>query len=181
MRILFHAAVLLVASQLFGCASVSNGTRGSMRIETVSQSGEPIEGAQCSLTNNKGSVSVTTPGSVLVHRSSSDLHIDCKKDGQPTGSAVVMSRIAGSFFGNILIGGGIGMIVDHSNGSAYNYPEWIKLAMGDSLVFDRKDFVAGAPTAPQGASQKEAGKAAPPPEAAPQAPSADAKPAASTP
>ena len=67
------------------------------------------------------------------------------------GAGIVTSRLAGSMFGNILLGGGIGMIVDHSNGSAYNYPEWIKLVMGDSAaVFDRKDFVAGAPTQSRG-------------------------------
>ena len=49
-------------------------------------------------------------------------------------------------FGNILLGGGIGAIVDHSNGSAYNYPDWMKLVMGKSLSFDRKDTLPNSPT-----------------------------------
>ena len=49
-------------------------------------------------------------------------------------------------FGNILIGGGIGAIIDHSNGSAYNYPEWMRIVLGDNLVFDRRDFASGVPT-----------------------------------
>ncbi|CAM3782010.1 hypothetical protein [Roseateles saccharophilus] len=161
MRLIIYAALVAVSLQLVGCASVSNGTTGSMRVETVSAAGQAVEGATCNLTNDSGTVSVTTPGSVLVHRSSSDLHVECKKVGEPSAAGTVTSRVAGSLFGNILIGGGIGAIVDHSNGSAYNYPEWIRLVMGDSeAVFDRKDFVAGAPTLsrkpPTGAERKEA-------------------------
>ena len=33
-------------------------------------------------------------------------------------------------FGNILLGGGIGAIVDHNNGTAYDYPSPIKIFMG---------------------------------------------------
>ena len=146
MRFLIKAAVLLAATQLFGCASVSNGTTGTVRLETVSKAGTPIEGAQCSLVNDSGTVTLTTPGSVVVHRSSSDLKIDCRKADQPAGSAVAISRVTGSMFGNILIGGGIGAIIDHSNGSAYNYPEWMRIVLGDNLVFDRRDFASGVPT-----------------------------------
>lgn len=147
MKFIVYAAAATVVLQLFGCASVSNGTTGSMRVETISKAGQPVEGASCNLTNDSGTYIVTTPGSVVVHRSSSDLRVECKKPGEPTGAGTVTSRVAGSMFGNILLGGGIGAIVDHSNGSAYNYPEWIKLVMGDTeAIFDRKDFVAGAPT-----------------------------------
>ncbi|XHS79174.1 hypothetical protein ACFJGW_04175 [Burkholderiaceae bacterium UC74_6] len=176
MKFIIYAAVAVAALQLVGCASVSNGTSGSMRVETVSKAGQPVEGAICNLTNDSGSFTVTTPGSVLVHRSSSDLRVECKKAGEPTAAGTVTSRVAGSLFGNILIGGGIGMIVDHSNGSAYNYPEWIRLVMGDTeAIFDRKDFVAGAPTL----SRKEA-PVVERKEAATPAPAPADKPAASS-
>ena len=153
LKFIIHAATAAAVLQLFGCASVSNGTTGSMRVETVSKAGQPVEGAFCNLTNDSGTFTVTTPGSVVVHRSSSDLRIECKKSGEPTGAGTVTSRVAGSMFGNILLGGGIGAIVDHSNGSAYNYPEWIRLVMGDTEgSFDRKDFVAGTPTLSRTAS-----------------------------
>jgi len=115
-----------------------------MRVETVPKTGQPVEGAVCNLTNDSGTFTVTTPGGVLVHPSSLDLRVECKKPGEPTAYGTVTSRVAGSMFGNILLGGGIGSIVDHSNGSAYNYPEWIRLVMGDNDgIFDRRDFVAG--------------------------------------
>lgn len=41
-----------------------------------------------------------------------------------------MSDMKGSMFGNILLGGGIGAIIDHNNGSAYEYPAFIQVIMG---------------------------------------------------
>jgi hypothetical protein len=149
MRIFFMSLALVAASQIVGCASVSNGTSGPIRVETIGSDGVAVAGAKCDLTNDYGTFSVVTPASVIVHRSSKDLQVTCKKDGLPDATANVISRTTGSMFGNILIGGGIGAIVDHSNGSAYNYPEWIKFVMGQFAIFDRKDFVEGAPTAPQ--------------------------------
>jgi hypothetical protein len=148
MKKITSAFLVAVATQLIGCASVSNGTTGTIRIETVAKDGKAVEGAKCNLSNDSGTVSVVTPGSVMVHRSSSDLKIDCKNEGaEPsTATGTAVSRVTGSMFGNILLGGGIGAIVDHSNGSAYNYPEWMRLVMGEISFFDRKDSVSGVPS-----------------------------------
>ncbi len=51
-------------------------------------------------------------------------------------------------FGNILLGGGIGMIVDHNRGTAYTYPTWIQLVFGKTLAFDRRDEKEGHPVPP---------------------------------
>ena len=142
----FTALGLIVSSQLVGCASVSNGTTSAIKIDTLSKDGRSISGARCELSNDSGTVSLTTPGSVIVHRSSSDLKITCTKDGFDPASGTATSRMTGSFYGNILIGGGIGMIVDHSNGSAYNYPEWMQLVMGSNLFFDRRNSADNLPT-----------------------------------
>ena len=40
-------------------------------------------------------------------------------------------------FGNIILGGGIGAIIDHNKGTAYTYPQWIRLVVGKALGFDR--------------------------------------------
>lgn len=151
MRLFFLFATLLAGSQIVGCASVSNGSSGPIRVETVDAAGAAVSGARCDLVNDYGTFSVTTPASVIVHKSSKDLQVTCKKEGLPDGSANVTSRVTGSMFGNILLGGGVGAIVDHSNGSAYNYPEWLRLVMGKFSVFDRKNVVDGAP-APETAS-----------------------------
>jgi hypothetical protein len=41
-------------------------------------------------------------------------------------------------FGNIIFGGGIGAIIDHSNGTGYDYPNQIPVRMGESVVVDKK-------------------------------------------
>jgi hypothetical protein len=111
--------------------------------------GVAVVGAKCDLTNDYGTFSVVTPASVIVHKSSKDLQVICKKDGLADATANVTSRVTGSMFGNIILGGGIGAIVDHSNGSAYNYPEWMKFVMGQFGIFDRKNSVEGAPNTAQ--------------------------------
>ena len=58
-------------------------------------------------------------------------------------------------FGNIILGGGIGAIIDHNKGTAYTYPTWVQLIFGKSLVFDRSAEKEGQPTVPaeQGTAQ----------------------------
>lgn len=50
-----------------------------------------------------------------------------------------ISRAAGSMFGNILFGGGIGALIDHNKGAGYNYPDELPVQMGASVTVDRKD------------------------------------------
>ncbi len=38
--------------------------------------------------------------------------------------------IKGAMFGNIIFGGGIGAIIDHVSGAAYEYPTFIQVIMG---------------------------------------------------
>ncbi|MEY3286648.1 MAG: hypothetical protein RL500_1378, partial [Pseudomonadota bacterium] len=47
--------------------------------------------------------------------------------------------------GNIIFGGGIGAIIDHTKGTAYTYPTWVQLVFGRSLVFDRSAEKEGMP------------------------------------
>jgi hypothetical protein len=49
-------------------------------------------------------------------------------------------------WGNLIIGGGIGAIIDHNKGTAYTYPTWVQLIFGKTLVFDRTTEKEGQPT-----------------------------------
>jgi hypothetical protein len=40
-------------------------------------------------------------------------------------------------WGNIVFGGGIGAIIDHSKGTGYAYPDQIQIIMGKSRTLDR--------------------------------------------
>ena len=82
------------------------------------------------MVNDEGTWFIVTPVSAFVHRSNNDLQVVCKKEGIDVGTANVVSRTKGNMFGNLLIGGGIGAIIDHNNGSAYEYPSLIKIFMG---------------------------------------------------
>jgi hypothetical protein len=64
--------------------------------------------------------------------------VTCKKDGLPDGLLKAISRAAGSMFGNIVFGGGIGALIDHSKGTGYDYPDQLPVKMGESVVVDRK-------------------------------------------
>ena len=123
-------AVVLMSALTSGCASITGSSNQSVSVQTREQGGGEVTGAACELTNNKGKWFVTTPGSVMIHRSNDDMQVLCNKAGVEPGRAAVVSETKGSMFGNILFGGGIGAIVDHNNGSAYEYPALIQILMG---------------------------------------------------
>lgn len=113
-----------------GCASITGTENQSVSVQTRQQTGAEVVGAFCELTNNKGKWFVTTPGSVSIHRSNDDMQVICKKENFENGRAAVVSDTKGSMFGNIIFGGGIGAIVDHNKGTAYEYPTVIDILMG---------------------------------------------------
>lgn len=140
------AAFALLA--LAGCATITTEASQLIRVETLTGSGAELTGAACRLQNDGGTLSLTTPGAARVPRSSADLTIHCTAAGHPDARATVTSRVGAGMFGNILFGGGVGAIIDHGKGTAYNYPTWVQPVMGETLSFDRSDFVEGRPTPP---------------------------------
>ncbi len=139
---------------LNGCASIIGQTSQQIRIETFNQQGEPITGANCNLGNDFGQNSGAVPGQITVHRSSKDLRVECSKPGYADAYAQAVSRANIGMYGNILFGGIIGVVVDHSRGAGYTYPQWMNLVMGNTLDFDRsrdKDGQASVGTTRNGA------------------------------
>ena len=124
-------AVVLIS----GCASIVSGHNQSVSVETR-QSGQAIVGANCKLSNNKGTWFITSPGSVTVSRSFEDMTVNCEKAGDQPGISIVKSSTKAMAFGNILFGGVIGVGVDVATGAAYDYPPLITVEMGQptSLV-----------------------------------------------
>jgi hypothetical protein len=110
-----------------------------LSLTTEDEKGLGLEKAKCSLRNDKGSWDAESPTFIYIRRSSEDLLVECKKEGYPNGSLRTISRAAGGMFGNIIFGGGIGAIIDHSKGTGYNYPNTLLVKMGASVVVDRSD------------------------------------------
>jgi len=114
-----------------GCSTISGGgTSQPVSVQSFTPDGSDMDGAKCEMTNDEGTWFVVTPGSTIVRRSNKDLQVICKKPGVDIGTANVVSRTKGNMYGNILLGGGIGAVIDHNNGSAYEYPALIKIFMG---------------------------------------------------
>jgi len=125
--------IFVIALGVFttGCSTITGGgTTQSLSVQTFANDGREIDGAKCDMTNDEGTWFVVTPGSTVVRRSNKDLQVICKKPGVDVGSANVVSKTKGNMWGNLILGGGIGAVIDHNNGSAYDYPALIKVFMG---------------------------------------------------
>lgn len=143
---LLACAVVLSAS---GCATITSNEMQPVSVTTKDDKGQNLEKAKCTLRNDKGAWDAESPAFVQVRRSSEDLLVECKKEGQPNGSLRAVSRAAGGMWGNIIFGGGIGAIIDHSKGTGYNYPNTLPVKMGESVVVDRSEA-----TKPSGDTQE---------------------------
>lgn len=104
-----------------------NGTKQSVHIKTL-----PEDGAYCEVCNGRGQwVIYQTPSSLNIDRDDKPLHVKCIKRAL-MGETIIESQTHGSYWGNLLlIGGTIGMTIDHYNGSAYEYPENINVIFKD--------------------------------------------------
>ena len=129
----YSILVVIVASQVVGCASIVNGQNQSVSVETRSETGS-ISGANCKLSNNKGTWFLSSPGTTTVQRSFEDLSVKCEKDLMEPGLLSVKSSTKAMAFGNILFGGPIGAGVDVATGAAYDYPPIITVFTGVSCA-----------------------------------------------
>jgi len=136
-----YSALALTVMMFSGCASLTKDTYQRMQIETYSKNNSFVSNAKCRAKNEYGDWVAFTSGTLTIHRSDQNLLISCEKEGEATGYATVISRANNGMYGNILLLGGLGVgaIIDRQNGNAYSYPDWIRVIMGDNLVFDRKN------------------------------------------
>jgi len=119
--------LIVVVFLCSGCASLTGSKNQPISVKTHSQNGD-ITDAKCTLTNDKGEWFVTTPGSVVVSKSTSDMLVVCKKDVYK-GSSKFESKSNGGVWGNILVGGLIGYAVDSSSGAGFDYPSIINVPL----------------------------------------------------
>ena len=131
---LFLLSAVIAATT--GCSTITQDSSQTVSL-TSSYQGQPVE-AECKLSNDKGQWSSKTPANVMVRKSNEDLDVTCKKEGVPDGLLKAISRAAGSMWGNIIFGGGVGAIIDHSKGTGYDYPNQLPVRMGESVVVDKK-------------------------------------------
>jgi hypothetical protein len=122
---------LLTSAALSGCSTLTGeGTGQNLSVMTYTAENKDLMGAACELKNDEGSWTAITPASVMVRRSNKDMMVRCTKLGFADARANVVSKTKANMWGNIIFGGGFGAIIDHNNGSAYEYPSVLKLIMG---------------------------------------------------
>lgn len=123
MKNLLLAVCLLISGILTGCASIVSGHQQSISVTT-----DPVQGANCTLENNKGTWYVpSTPGSVTINRSYENLNVECKKKGFPKAHKSIASSTKAMAFGNIFVAPVVGTAVDVATGAAYDYPQEIRV------------------------------------------------------
>jgi len=108
--------VPLLAIMASGCATIVEGTTQPLAVASV-----PEQGAQCTLKNSQGTYFVTTPGTVIVHKTKTDLNVSCTKPGYEEASQVAPAKFAATTAANVLAGGVIGLGVDAASGANYYY------------------------------------------------------------
>ena len=117
------ACVAACALLLSSCATIVGGKYQNVSVDTKASDQSSIA-AQCTLSNDRGTVSVTTPGTARVRRSDGALDVSCQKDGAQIGQQTYHASTRGMVWGNILFGGVIGwLIVDPATGAMYKLSE----------------------------------------------------------
>jgi uncharacterized protein YceK len=119
--------LLFLASLLSGCATITSGTTQSVNIVTE----KDVQEAKCELTDKKGGkwFVPSTPGNATVRKGDGPLSVICKKEGYKTAELMVEETLVPATFGNIILGGGVGILVDSVSGAAQQYPEQILVWM----------------------------------------------------
>jgi hypothetical protein len=139
MRFVQGAFLGLSLALTAGCATPTASQNQSVSLRTVDVAGNPIDGVDCKLRNDKGAWEATSPTFVPVRRSAENLEIICRRDGMLDGLATAISRVPGGMLGRILFGGGIDALIDHGTGSGYNYPNNLVVEMGRNKTLDRRE------------------------------------------
>jgi hypothetical protein len=121
-------AAALIAIFSFNCSSIVHGTTQQVKLNS-----EPAGAAitvECGDVNNDSKL--VTPAVVTLHRKPDHCALKLNKEGFAEREVKFAKSLSGSFFGNILFGGIIGIIVDGANGAMWNR----KLAKDMTVVKD---------------------------------------------
>ena len=140
-------SVVPAALLLGGCATLTGEPNQTIQIRTVDANDRPIYGLRCHAVNAASDWYGTSPMIDLqVRRSSSDLQVECKGRGLVArGTAISRGKLS-SLAQTILPCGTAIAMIDYVSGYQFSYPAWIQLRIGQDLVFDASDDIAGKPT-----------------------------------
>jgi hypothetical protein len=119
----FSRELMVVTLLTSGCASIFGGTS-----QTISVTTNPPSSA-CTINQGIRPVASigTTPGGAVVKKKRDDLEVICKKDGYQDSKTFIKSDLDPWVFGNIVLGGLIGLAVDWGTGGWNRYEEVVNM------------------------------------------------------
>lgn len=122
---MFKLAVLLASATLTGCATIVTGSSQTLTVTTTPP------GASCVIdrAGDRVGAIATTPGSITIGKSKNDLSVTCSKEGFETATLAHPANFNGVTFGNILLGGVVGIVVDMSTGANFYYSGDVRMDM----------------------------------------------------
>jgi hypothetical protein len=134
--------VVACALSVAACASITGGRYQHVEVDTRA-AGQSVR-AECTLSNGTSDVHVLTPGTAVIHRSSSDLSVVCQKDGKQ----IAQERYDSYLRKIIWFGGGLGILIDLVDGASHHYPNNITVtlpaAYAEVATYPNGNVVRGA-------------------------------------
>lgn len=149
-RLIQHAGLAILLGCLVlatGCATITGSESQNILVATHDDTGGAVAGADCKLSNNNGSWTVKSPGAANVRKSAEDLLVRCEMEERAPGTARVVSRMNAGMVGNVVFGGAVGVIIDHTRGTAYDYPGQVRIVFGRNRVIEGDDAISSTTTA----------------------------------
>ncbi len=109
--------LLLLLASLPGCATIVHGNSQNLTVTTNPP------GAACRLEREGVALGVVapTPGTVRIEKSKNDIVVTCTRDGFDATTRRHASEFGGTTFGNVIVGGLIGVAVDAASGANFPY------------------------------------------------------------
>ena len=109
--------IIFLGFFLTNCASIISDATQVVSVETPN-----CKGAKCRMTNSEGIFYIqSTPGSTAIQKAYGDLTITCEKDDFSF-TSIHKSKANMATYGNILLGGIPGALIDGGSGKGYDYP-----------------------------------------------------------
>ena len=119
------ALVVTASALLSGCATVTKGSSQTVTIDTRPP------GATCTLTRGGKKLAIVnpTPGSISVEKASEAISVSCIREGYQESAGTLESSFQTMTFGNILLGGLIGVAVDAASGALHEYQPMVTITL----------------------------------------------------
>ena len=124
MKMIKITTVVLSAALLSGCATIVTGSSQDISVASTPP------GADCSVLQGELVVAtLRTPATVRVKKTRDDLMVKCVEATAGEAEQVNESGVEPWVFGNILIGGIIGLVIDWASGGYNDYEDTMDIAI----------------------------------------------------